>query len=172
MLRRRCRLRFEDDTFPHAKRQSLLDADTDFCPPVWNAVMELGLAGLMVPESRGGSGLGVVDAALAAEALGQEAAPGAIVPHMLATYAIAQAAPDHVRDRWLDDLLAGRARATLAIDDAWLPEAWKSRRQDAAVDCTLPLVPGADVADLFVWACWAGSWCSPNATSRTSTFPE
>ena len=135
------------DTFPHGRRQALLDAETDFDVPVWNALMELGLAGLMVPASLGGSGLGLVDAALAAEALGLEGAPGPFASHMLATYAIAEAAPDDIKDRWLAELLSGRARATLAIDDTWLPEAWRS---GSALDCTFSLVPGADMADLFV----------------------
>ncbi|MBX9701341.1 MAG: acyl-CoA dehydrogenase family protein, partial [Acetobacteraceae bacterium] len=43
-------------------------------PALWQGLCELGLAGVLVPEAQGGSGLGVLDAALAAEALGYAAA--------------------------------------------------------------------------------------------------
>src|SRR5271166_4206196 len=41
---------------------------------LWEALIELGLPGLLVPERFGGAGLGVLDAAVAAEVLGGAAA--------------------------------------------------------------------------------------------------
>jgi alkylation response protein AidB-like acyl-CoA dehydrogenase len=135
------------DVIPHGQRQAQLDATSDFDPGVWNALMELGLAGLLVSPEQGGSGLGLTDAALAAETLGSGGAPGPIVPHMLATYAVAEAAPGFIRDKWLAKLLSGRARATIAFDDTWLPDAWQTASPS---DCAFAFVPGADVADLFI----------------------
>lgn len=42
---------------------------------LWAGLTELGVPGLLVPEEAGGAGLGLLDAALVAEALGQHAAP-------------------------------------------------------------------------------------------------
>ena len=41
---------------------------------LWDSLVELGLPGLLVPERFGGAGLGVLDAAVAAEVLGGAAA--------------------------------------------------------------------------------------------------
>ncbi len=41
----------------------------------WKSLCELGVAGLLVPEEHGGSGLGLLDAAVAAESLAWGAAP-------------------------------------------------------------------------------------------------
>ena len=42
---------------------------------LWRTLCELGLGGLLVPESAGGLGLGVLDAAVIAEALGHHVTP-------------------------------------------------------------------------------------------------
>ena len=42
---------------------------------LWAGLTLLGVAGLLVPEAAGGAGLGLLDAALVAEALGRHAAP-------------------------------------------------------------------------------------------------
>ena len=42
---------------------------------LWHGLAEQGLPGLLVPERFGGAGLGLLDAAVAAEALGYAAAP-------------------------------------------------------------------------------------------------
>ena len=46
---------------------------------VWNIMAELGLFGLLVPESHGGLGLSLVDLALIAEELGARLAPQSII---------------------------------------------------------------------------------------------
>ena len=43
---------------------------------VWKSLCELGVAGLLVPEAHGGSGLSMLDAAVAAESLAWGVAPG------------------------------------------------------------------------------------------------
>ena len=50
------------------------DTGTGFDAALWDSLVELGLPGLLVPERFGGAGLGVLDAAVAAEALGGAAA--------------------------------------------------------------------------------------------------
>src|SRR5437588_6633489 len=42
---------------------------------VWDRLVELGVAGVVVPEEHGGLGLGVLDAALVVETLGRHVAP-------------------------------------------------------------------------------------------------
>ncbi len=48
------------------------------CPndrEIWSSLAELGVAGILVPEAQGGSGLGVLDAALVSQSLGRAATP-------------------------------------------------------------------------------------------------
>ncbi len=83
---------------------------------LWRDLSGLGLAGLLVPEEHGGSGLGVIDAALAAEALGCAAAPtpflGSAVLAPLALRLMGAAAH---RERWLPRLAAGDMRVAVAL---------------------------------------------------------
>ena len=64
------------DAFPRESLMAFLDDESDFEPKSWKALMELGLAGLMLDEGAGGSGLGLLEAAISVEALGRGAAAG------------------------------------------------------------------------------------------------
>ena len=69
--------------------------------PIWGQLAELGLFALLVPEDRGGLGLGGVEAALIAEALGRWAVPGPVVETaFLAPYVINRWGTDATRS-WL-----------------------------------------------------------------------
>jgi alkylation response protein AidB-like acyl-CoA dehydrogenase len=89
----------------HAEIGSGFDAD------LWNSLVELGLPGLLVPERFGGAGLGVLDAAVAAEVLGGAAAfapfAGSVV---MATLAFIHGATEEVQDAWLPRIATGDVR--------------------------------------------------------------
>src|SRR3954453_7705824 len=89
----------------HAETGNGFDAD------VWDSLVELGLPGLLVPERFGGAGLGVLDAAVAAEVLGGAAAfapfAGSIV---MATLAFVHGATEELQDAWLPRIAAGEVR--------------------------------------------------------------
>lgn len=78
---------------------------------LWDALVELGLPGLLVPERFGGAGLGVLDAAVAAEVLGGAAAfapfTGSLV---MATLAFVHGADEALQDEWLPRIAAGEVR--------------------------------------------------------------
>ncbi|MFF4775596.1 acyl-CoA dehydrogenase [Microtetraspora fusca] len=57
-------------------------------PPFWAGLAEQGLLGLHIPEEHGGAGYGLLEAAVAIEALSERVAPGPIVPTVLAGAAI------------------------------------------------------------------------------------
>ena len=48
-----------------------LDAGPNRDPAIWQGLVEMGLAGLLVPESHGGLGMGLLDAALIARECGR-----------------------------------------------------------------------------------------------------
>lgn len=79
---------------------------------------DLGLPGLLLPAEFGGSGLGAVEAMLAAQELGRAlAGAGWLASGVMAAPLIAQAASPAQQDRWLGALAAGTLRATLALEE-------------------------------------------------------
>ncbi|MGI5283718.1 acyl-CoA dehydrogenase [Nonomuraea polychroma] len=100
----------------------LLRAGSDGRPPFWAGLAEQGLLGLHVPEEYGGSGYGLLETAVAIEALAERVAPGPYVPTVLASAVInASKRPQHL-ESFADGTLtgavalAGDFRGTLAED--------------------------------------------------------
>jgi pimeloyl-CoA dehydrogenase len=96
---------------------------------------ELGLMGLQVPADHGGSGLGAVEAMLAAQELGRaQAGAGWLASAVLAAPLIAEAASPAQQDRWLGALASGALRATLAVEEAHARWALDDLRSTARPD--------------------------------------
>ena len=55
---------FLADRVPIARVRELEERDTPNDPRIWSELAELGVAGILVPEAQGGSGLTLLDAAL------------------------------------------------------------------------------------------------------------
>ncbi len=92
------------------------EVGSGFDQELWDSLTELGLPGLLVPERFGGAGLGVLDAAVAAEVLGGSAAfvpfAGSVV---MATLAFINGATEEVQDAWLPRIAAGEVRFGFGI---------------------------------------------------------
>jgi alkylation response protein AidB-like acyl-CoA dehydrogenase len=87
-----------------------------FSDAQWHALSELGLPGLMVAVEHGGSGLGLLDAAVAAEALGYYAAPTAFAgPAVMAPIAVQSMASAAQQAEWLPKMAAGEMRVAVAF---------------------------------------------------------
>jgi alkylation response protein AidB-like acyl-CoA dehydrogenase len=123
---------------------------------VWAGLSELGLPALLIAEAHGGLCLSLLDAALAAEALGRSTAPAPFLGSaVLAPLALRQAGSPEQQARWLPRLAAGEAVAGVAIseivsgarDGAGLSADVEGRLTGSA----LFVVDGPD-ADLFVVA--------------------
>ncbi|HEY2660064.1 MAG TPA: acyl-CoA dehydrogenase family protein [Caulobacteraceae bacterium] len=99
-------------------RQAAADKEA-FAPDVWSGLSELGLAGLIIPPDHGGLGLGLLDAALAAETLGHAVAPTPFIASaVLAPLALMGAGSAQQRAQWLPRLAAGEVVAGVAIAEA------------------------------------------------------
>jgi len=81
--------------------RAVADRGNGFDEPLWQGLCELGLPGLMVPERFGGSGLGVLDAAVVAEALGSGVAPVPFTALAMATLAVIRAGTAAQQEEWL-----------------------------------------------------------------------
>ena len=89
--------------------------DAGITPEMWRAIVDLGWTGLLVPETDGGLGLGVIDAVVVQEEMGRAVFPGPFFSSAIAATLAARALG-------LDDLLAGLAggdrRGTIAVDES------------------------------------------------------
>jgi alkylation response protein AidB-like acyl-CoA dehydrogenase len=98
------------DRLPMERLRALAETGDGFDASLWQGLNELGLHGLLVPERFGGAGLGVLDAAVAAEALGNAAAPLPFAGTIMATLAFMLCATEAQQDDFLPSIAAGDAR--------------------------------------------------------------
>ena len=89
----------------------LLRSGSDERPAFWPGLAEQGLLGLHLPEEAGGSGYGLLETAVAVEALAERMAPGPYVPTVLASAVInASKRPEH-----LESFADGSLTAAVAL---------------------------------------------------------
>jgi alkylation response protein AidB-like acyl-CoA dehydrogenase len=137
---------------PTPRVREIFDGDTGYDPALWKGMVELGLAGLLVPEEHGGAGLEVIDLALVAETLGYGGAPGPFLGHVLATAAILAGGSEAQRRSWLPRLASGEVLASVALGESggrWLPGQWEVAGP-SGLRGEKRFVPYGELADLLV----------------------
>jgi len=111
-------------------RQHVNDREP-FPSDVWQVLVDLGITGLIIPESYGGLGLGVLDAALVAESLGQFVVPSPFLSSViLAPLAIMHAGNSDQKNEWLPSMATGQLRMGIALS-----EFTAGRRSGSGVSC-------------------------------------
>jgi len=139
--------------------RAIFDGERSLVPGLWKGLAELGVAGLVVPESYGGAGLELLELALVAEELGRGAVPVPFLGHALATLVLARGASVAQQAKWLPRLASGEARATAALAENghWLPSQWRVEVANGRARGRKELVPETDGADLLVVGCRGGA---------------
>jgi len=134
-------------------RRGAFEGDSGFDAGFWEGLMALGAGGIGAPADAGGLGLGLLDVALAAEALGYAGAPGPFLGHVLAIHAIALCGSDDQKARWLPRLASGEAVGTVALaeaDDRLRPADWRAAVADGLLTGEKHDVLYPELADLTV----------------------
>ncbi|MFL5298076.1 MAG: acyl-CoA dehydrogenase family protein [Phenylobacterium sp.] len=103
------------DASPLDRVRRFADDAGDTAADVWAALSDFGLPGVAVPAEYGGLGLGLLDAALASEALGAAVAPVPFLGVVLAPLALVAGGSDAQRGEWLPRLASGEVVAAMAI---------------------------------------------------------
>jgi alkylation response protein AidB-like acyl-CoA dehydrogenase len=99
---------------PSAYVRAMIDDPVGVTPALWATMAELGWLGVLVPESVGGLGLGLVDVVVLQEEMGALPFPGPLLSSAVAaTLAAVRLGVDEV----LEDLAAGRRRGTVAVEE-------------------------------------------------------
>jgi alkylation response protein AidB-like acyl-CoA dehydrogenase len=147
--------RFLDEQCPTTRVRQIMESDTGHDPHLWQGLVDLGVPGLKVPVDFGGSGLELLELALAAEELGYAATPGPFLAHALATVALLEGGDDAQRGEWLPKLASGAAIGTVAIgeaDDQWAPMTYRTEADGGKLSGSKAMVPSARVADVIIVA--------------------
>ena len=144
---------------PPKKVRAIFDGERQEVPLLWKGLAEMGIAGLVIPESFGGAGLALLELALVAEELGRGATPVPFLGHALATLALVHGGSAAQQAKWLPRLASGELHASVALgedDGRWLPEQWSVAPSGGRLSGTKHFVPEADGAELFVVGCCGG----------------
>lgn len=126
---------------------------------LWSAFgQELGLAGLALPEEHGGSGLGMVELAIVAEAAGSQVAALPLLGHAMAGAALVAGGSDEQKSAWLPRLADGEliCAAGQSVSDL--------SANGGKLSGELRFVPHGKVADLLLVLAPNGAWLVETGT--------
>lgn len=132
----------------------IYDGDRSLVDGLWKSLAHVGLAGLLVPEDRGGQGASAREAAVVLEELGRTAAP---VP-FLTSSVIATTALLDSDSTLLEQLATGERVAALAVPWSTAPdvELPAVRLEGGRLTGTITSVAGAIEADVLLVAAGSG----------------
>lgn len=140
--------------YPALTAPDLVRPQTD---DVWQALSELGLFALLVPERFDGVGLGAVDVALAVEALGAGLAPPSILATLAATDLLIRHGSEAQQRTLLPRIAAGGCRiaiATLEADQSYEPTAVETVIGPDGLSGSKILVADAADAHMILVSAW------------------
>lgn len=125
--------------------------------PIWAGLGDLGVIGLLAPESHGGAGMGMADLAVVLEAMGRAVHPGPFLASAVGAISLvtlAGAPRDH--DAYLPQLASGDQVGAVALWETGMRSHWSEPETRATpdgdffwLDGTKVHVPDADAADLI-----------------------
>lgn len=141
---------FLDEHAKAATVRQLWDDPRGESESLWKDMAQLGWLGLSLPETHGGSGLGMVETAIVLDEIGRAGLPTPFWPTVLAAKAIERAGSEAQQKRWLPAIATGDARASIALLDGdldWSPDATVTRAERAA--------DGWRLSGLKRWVPWA-----------------
>lgn len=147
--------RFLEEQCPPARVRAIMESESGHDAALWRGLGDLGITGLAVPGTYGGSGLELLDVALVAEELGYAATPGPFLGSAMATVALLEGGDAAQKERWLPRIATGEAMVTIAFGEAesqWDPGRYTAQASQGKLQATKPLVPYASLADAIIVA--------------------
>ena len=103
---------------PLSRVREVAEAGENRAEDVWQSLTDLGAHAVLIDEEYGGVGLGLLESALIAEALGGSVAPVPFVASsVMAPVALATAGSDAQKERWLPQIAAGETVFGLAVSE-------------------------------------------------------
>jgi len=110
--------RYLDSEAPIALVREIAETPNGHHRPLWQGLAELGVAGILVPEEHGGSGLTLLDAAVAAESLAWGVAPAPFLgTAVMAPVALVHSGTPQQRAEWLPKIATGEVCVGVAATE-------------------------------------------------------
>src|SRR6476646_7933938 len=107
---------FLADRLSMERRRAISSEGNGHDPWLWTGLAAQGITGLAVPERHGGAGLGVLDAAVAAECLGYHAVPGPFAASVVMASLTLQASGTEAQQQaWLPKIASGEVRIAVGF---------------------------------------------------------
>jgi alkylation response protein AidB-like acyl-CoA dehydrogenase len=109
---------------PMSRVRALMAGESAFDEELWQTLSDQGWVGLHLPETAGGLGLGLVELAVVVEEMGRACIPGPFLATLWAATLLAHPGDSAQGTRYLEPILAGDLRATVAFLEsggAWDP---------------------------------------------------
>jgi len=143
---------FLTETAGLERLRAVLESPTGWDDALWQAfAVDMGFAGLMVPESYGGSGLGALEMALVLEQTGRTlAAIPFFETAVLAVQSILLAGREEQRQHWLPDIARGTCKAACAFSAS--VDGRRPQLSDGRLTGASGFVTFAHVADVLIVA--------------------
>jgi alkylation response protein AidB-like acyl-CoA dehydrogenase len=116
LLRQQVR-KFLDQQCPMEEVRRIMKSELGHSPEQWQALSQLGWAGLIIPESHGGAGLGWVDLIVVLEETGRSLFPSPLISSVLTAATLLDLGTPDQQARWLPGLAEGTRIGGLAIFD-------------------------------------------------------
>ncbi len=150
---------------PTERVRELMATETAFDEGLWQHLADQGLIGLTLPEEHEGMGLGAVELAAVAEVMGSFCLPGPFLSNHWASTLLATAGNNNLAEAYLEPIVDGTLRATIALLEAsgdWDPAGVTAtaKAQPAGggyrLDGNKLFVSDADTAGLILWVARLG----------------
>lgn len=110
--------RFLQSELSQQRLMEIFNSDECHVPALWQGIADLGILSILVPESDGGLGMGLLDVAAVVEIMGKHALPGPFITHSLVTLAIVRGGTADQKQKWLPGLISGESIGTIALGEA------------------------------------------------------
>lgn len=159
LFRDTCRRALEQYA-PVTRVREIIDGSVGFDRSVWSKGGELGWYATLVPEEHGGgsvSGEGLVDLCIIAEELGRYLHPGPFLATNIVAFALAESAPEGLREQYLPGLASGEIIGSWAFAEgnrSWSAASVQlvARPADGGyvLDGVKSFVHDAQAADIFL----------------------
>ena len=108
---------FLDDAAPTSHLRNLRDSGNTHDANLWGEMVQMGWAGILVPETQGGADMGHAAAGILAEEMGKTLATTPFLStSVMAATALRQVANDRARSA-LEQIAAGQCRYAIAVDE-------------------------------------------------------
>jgi alkylation response protein AidB-like acyl-CoA dehydrogenase len=141
---------FLRDRYPWERLYALEKGDAQLSAADLKEFAELGWLGLIAPESAGGAGASLLEAAVVIEELGYAGVPAPVASTNLAAYAMASSGSADFSQH-LSDLAAGARLYTIAEASRWTGEGAEAPSSKAGwLSGSVPLVPFGRLADYVI----------------------